>query len=57
MQGKSDPQQRLRELERLREQTINQIPHSYGTVRAELQKVLADVNAEIAVLKTQLSDT
>jgi hypothetical protein len=51
VQDSKDPQQKLRELERLREQAIKQLPHSYGSVRDELQKVVADLDAEIAGLR------
>ncbi|HET8668421.1 MAG TPA: hypothetical protein VFM10_10605 [Terriglobales bacterium] len=56
MQEPKDPQQKLRELERLREQAARQLSHSYGTVREELQKVVADLDAEIAEVRQRIAE-
>lgn len=48
--------QKLRKLERLREQTADQISRSQGTVKQELKKVMAGIDAEIADLKRQLGE-
>ncbi len=49
--------QKLRKLERLREQTADQISRSQGTVKQELKKVMAGIDAEIADLKRQLGES
>ena len=56
VQDQKDAQQKLQELERLREQTIKQLSSSYGTVREELQKVVADLDAEIAEVRRKSAD-
>ncbi len=55
MQEQKDLQQKLRELERLREQATKQLGYSYGTVRDELRKVIADLDAEIAEARRQIA--
>jgi len=51
-----DSRAKLRDLERTRRQAIDQISVSYGTVRVELQRIVAEIDAEIAELKAQLGD-
>lgn len=56
MQEPKDPQQRLRELERTRQKAVEQINSSYGSVRAELQKIIAQIDAEIAEIRRNLPE-
>jgi len=51
-----DSRAKLRDLERTRRQAIDQISVSYGTVRVELQRIVPEIDAEIAELKAQLGD-
>ena len=55
MQDQKDPRERLRDLEHLREKTSKQLSSSYGTVRDELQKVVANLDAEIAEVRRQIA--
>lgn len=55
MQDQKDPQERLRNLEHLREKTVKQLSSSYGTVRDELEKVVANLDAEIAEVRRQIA--
>ena len=55
VQDQKDPQEKLRYLEHLREQTLRQLSSSYGTVRDELQKLMADLDAEIAEVRRHIA--
>jgi len=56
VQEPKDPRLRLRELERTRQQAIEQLSVSYGTVRVELQRIVAELDVEIAELKAKLAN-
>jgi len=44
-------------LEQLREKTIKQLSASYGTVREELQKIVADLDDEIAETRREIAES
>ena len=54
MPDKSALQQKLQELEQIRAKTIEQIPLSHGNLRDELQRMLEGLDAEIAVLHSEI---
>jgi hypothetical protein len=54
MPDKSALQQKLQELEQIRAKTIEQIPLSHGNLRDELQHMLEGLDAEIAVLHSEI---
>jgi hypothetical protein len=57
VQDQKEPQERLRNLEQLREKTIKQLSASYGTVREELQKIVADLDDEIAETRREIAES
>jgi hypothetical protein len=54
MEDKTALQQKLQGLERLRQQTVEQIPRLHGTPNSEMRKMLEGLNVEIAELRARI---
>jgi hypothetical protein len=56
MEDKQTLQQKLRELERTREQAFEQVSRAHGNLREELKALVITLDGEIAELRGQIAD-